>query len=54
MAEMLTARTRKKVASVGPSISWSKVEVRKRKVRESSDSEEDVEDDVPDISLAKK
>ncbi|XP_050915902.1 uncharacterized protein LOC127130995 [Lathyrus oleraceus] len=32
----------------------SKVEVRKRKERESSDSEEDVEDDVLDITPAKK
>ena len=51
--EMLTARTSRKAAVVGPSKSWSKVEVQKRKVRESSDSEDDVEDDVPDISPAK-
>ena len=54
VAEMMTARTSKKAAAVGPSKSWSKVEVKKRKVRESSDSEDDVEDDVPDISLVKK
>ena len=54
MAEMMTARTRKKTAGVGPSKSWSKVEVRKRKERDSFDSKEDVEDDVPDISPAKR
>jgi hypothetical protein len=54
MAEMMTTRKGKKVAGVGPSKSWSKVEVRKRKVRESSDSEDDVEDDVPNISPAKR
>jgi hypothetical protein len=54
VAEMLTTRTRKKAVAVGPSKSWSKVEVKKRKVRESSDSEDDVEDDVPYISPVKK
>jgi hypothetical protein len=54
IAKMMTARRGKKVAGVGPSKSWSKVEVKKRKVRESSDSEDDVEDDVPDISPAKR
>ncbi|XP_050918677.1 uncharacterized protein LOC127136123 [Lathyrus oleraceus] len=52
--EMMTARTRKKTTGVGPSKSWSKVEARKRKVRDSSDSKEDVKDDVPDISSAKR
>ncbi|XP_050908907.1 uncharacterized protein LOC127122649 [Lathyrus oleraceus] len=42
------------IAGVGPSKSWSKVEVNKRKVREVSESEEDVEEDVPDISPVKK
>ncbi|XP_050876083.1 uncharacterized protein LOC127079755 [Lathyrus oleraceus] len=46
-------KTAKKIAGVGPSKSWSKVEVKKRKVREVSKSE-DVEEDVPDISLVKK
>ncbi|XP_050899257.1 uncharacterized protein LOC127106020 [Lathyrus oleraceus] len=32
----------------------SKVEVKKRKVRDDSESKEDVEEDVPDISLVKK
>ena len=54
VAEMMTAKTSKKAAAVGPSKSWSKVEVKKRKVKESSDSEDDVEDDVPDISPAKR
>ncbi|XP_050908237.1 uncharacterized protein LOC127121846 [Lathyrus oleraceus] len=54
VAKMMTAKTRKKTAGVGPSKSWSKVEARKRKVRDSSDSEEDVEDDVPYITPAKK
>ncbi|XP_050896278.1 uncharacterized protein LOC127103020 [Lathyrus oleraceus] len=47
-------RTAKKAAGVGPSKSWSKVEMKKSKVREVSESEEDVEEDVPDISLVKK
>ncbi|KAI5441362.1 hypothetical protein KIW84_010721 [Lathyrus oleraceus] len=53
VAEMMTTKTAKKGTTVGPSKSWSKVEVKKRKVRESSDLEEDVEDDVPDISPIK-
>ncbi|XP_050895913.1 uncharacterized protein LOC127102600 [Lathyrus oleraceus] len=47
-------RTAKKAAGVGPSKSWSKVDVKKRKVREVSESEEDVEEDVPDISPVKR
>jgi hypothetical protein len=54
VAEMMTAKTGKKATAVGPSKSWSKVEVKKRKVRESSDSDEDVEDDVLDISPIKR
>jgi hypothetical protein len=54
VAKMRTTRRVKKVVGVGPSKSWSKVEVRKRKERKSSDSDEDVEDDVPDISPAKR
>ncbi|XP_050908902.1 uncharacterized protein LOC127122644 [Lathyrus oleraceus] len=38
----------------GPSKSWSKVDVKKRKVRELSESDEDVEEDVPDISPVKR
>ncbi|XP_050895569.1 uncharacterized protein LOC127102211 [Lathyrus oleraceus] len=53
MAKMRAARV-KKTAGVGPSKPWSKVEVGKRKERHSSDSEEDVKDDVPDISPAKR
>ncbi|XP_050897414.1 uncharacterized protein LOC127104267 [Lathyrus oleraceus] len=54
VAELMSARTTKKVAGVGPSKSWSKVEVKKRMVREVSEYEEDVEEDVPDISPVKK
>ncbi|XP_050889531.1 uncharacterized protein LOC127094796 [Lathyrus oleraceus] len=54
VAELMSARTAKKASCVGPSKSWSKVEVKKRKVREVSESEEDVEEDVPDISPVKK
>jgi hypothetical protein len=54
VAEMMTSRTRKKTAGVGPSKSWSKVEIKKRKESKSPDSDEDVEDDVPDISPAKR
>ncbi|XP_050920396.1 uncharacterized protein LOC127138034 [Lathyrus oleraceus] len=54
VAELMLARTAKKAAGVGPSKSWSKVEVKNRKVREVSESEEDVEEDVPDISVVKK
>ena len=54
VAEMMTTKTGKKATAVGPSKSWSKVEVKRRKVRESSDSEEDVEDGVLDISPIKR
>ncbi|XP_050909700.1 uncharacterized protein LOC127123533 [Lathyrus oleraceus] len=47
-------RKTKKTAGIGPSKSWSKVEGKKRNVREVSESEEDVEEDVPDISPMKK
>ncbi|XP_050889421.1 uncharacterized protein LOC127094656 [Lathyrus oleraceus] len=53
MAKMRAARV-KKTTGVGPSKPWSKVEVRKRKERHNFDSEEDVKDDVPDISPAKR
>ncbi|KAI5434756.1 hypothetical protein KIW84_021539 [Lathyrus oleraceus] len=53
VARMRTGRV-KKTAGIGPSKALSKVEVRKRKERDSSDSEEDVKDDVPDISPAKR
>ncbi|XP_050920043.1 uncharacterized protein LOC127137644 [Lathyrus oleraceus] len=53
MAKIRAARV-KKTARVGPSKPWSKVEVGKRKERRSSDSEEDVKDDVPNISPAKR
>ena len=51
---MAEIRTEKRVAGIGPSKSWSKVEVRKKKDSESSESNEDVEDDVPDISSVKR
>ncbi|XP_050896845.1 uncharacterized protein LOC127103641 [Lathyrus oleraceus] len=54
VAELMSARIAKKAVGVGPSKSWSKVEVKKRKVREVSESEEDVEEDVPNISPVKK
>ncbi|XP_050915030.1 uncharacterized protein LOC127129982 [Lathyrus oleraceus] len=53
MAKMRAARV-KKTVGVGPSKPWSKVEVGKRKERHNSDSEEDVKDDVPDISSVKR
>ncbi|XP_050875731.1 uncharacterized protein LOC127079392 [Lathyrus oleraceus] len=53
VAKMRAARV-KKTAGIRPSKPWSKVEVGKRKERDSSDSEEDVKDDVPDISPAKR
>ncbi|XP_050889812.1 uncharacterized protein LOC127095121 [Lathyrus oleraceus] len=53
MAKMRAARV-KKTAGIGPSKPWSKVEVGKRKERDSSDSKEDVKDDVPDIFPAKR
>ncbi|XP_050908091.1 uncharacterized protein LOC127121682 [Lathyrus oleraceus] len=54
VAELMSVRKTKKTVGIGPSKSWSKVEVKKRKVREDSESEEDVEEDVPDISHVKK
>ncbi|XP_050895832.1 uncharacterized protein LOC127102510 [Lathyrus oleraceus] len=54
VAELMSARKTKKTVGIGPSKSWSKVEVKKRKVREDYESEEDVEEDVPDISPVKK
>ncbi|XP_050878267.1 uncharacterized protein LOC127082084 [Lathyrus oleraceus] len=54
MVELRSARKTKKTAGIGPSKSLSKVEVKKRKVREDSEYEEDVEEDVPDISPVKK
>ncbi|XP_050916166.1 uncharacterized protein LOC127131280 [Lathyrus oleraceus] len=48
------ARKAKKTDGIGPSKPRSKVEVKKRKVRDDSEYEEDVEEDVPDISPAKK
>ncbi|XP_050875594.1 uncharacterized protein LOC127079227 [Lathyrus oleraceus] len=54
MVELMSARKTKKTAGIGPSKSWSKVEVKKRKVREDFESEKDVEEDVPDISPVKK
>ncbi|XP_050889299.1 uncharacterized protein LOC127094517 [Lathyrus oleraceus] len=54
VAELMSARKAKKNAHIGPSKPWSKVVIKKRKVRDDSEPEEDVEEDVPDISLAKK
>ncbi|XP_050890425.1 uncharacterized protein LOC127095837 [Lathyrus oleraceus] len=54
MAELMSTIKSKKTTGIGPSKSWSKVEVKKRKVRDDSESEEDVEEDVPDISPVKK
>jgi hypothetical protein len=54
VVELMSARKTKKTAGIGPSKSWSKVEVKKRKVRDDYECEEDVEEDVPDISPAKK
>ncbi|XP_050889724.1 uncharacterized protein LOC127095016 [Lathyrus oleraceus] len=54
VAELMSARKAKKTAGIGPSKPWSKVEIKKRKVIEDSEPEEDVEEDVPDISPAKK
>ncbi|XP_050897531.1 uncharacterized protein LOC127104390 [Lathyrus oleraceus] len=54
VAELMSARKTKKTVGIGPSKSWSKVLVKKRKVRENSESEEDVEEDVSDISPVKK
>ncbi|XP_050909292.1 uncharacterized protein LOC127123076 [Lathyrus oleraceus] len=52
--ELMSARKDKKTVGIGPSKPWSKVEIKKRKVRDDSEPEEDVEEDVPEISLAKK
>ncbi|XP_050919824.1 uncharacterized protein LOC127137402 [Lathyrus oleraceus] len=54
MAELMSVRKAKKTVGIGPSKSWSKVEVKNRKVIDDSEYEEDVEEDVPDISLVKK
>ncbi|XP_050897499.1 uncharacterized protein LOC127104361 [Lathyrus oleraceus] len=54
VAELMSAREAKKTAVIGPSKPWSKVEIKERKVRDDSEPEEDVEEDVPDISPAKK
>ncbi|XP_050914632.1 uncharacterized protein LOC127129508 [Lathyrus oleraceus] len=54
VVELMSARKAKKTVGISPSKSWSKVEVKKRKVRDDSESEEDVEEDVPDISPVKK
>ncbi|XP_050897534.1 uncharacterized protein LOC127104392 [Lathyrus oleraceus] len=54
VAELMSARKAKKTVVIGPSKPWSKVEIKKRKVRDDSEPEEDVEEDVPDISPAKK
>ncbi|XP_050909982.1 uncharacterized protein LOC127123846 [Lathyrus oleraceus] len=53
LAKMRAARV-KKAAGIEPSKPWSKVEVGKRKERDNSDSKEDVKDDVPNISPAKR
>ncbi|XP_050909546.1 uncharacterized protein LOC127123367 [Lathyrus oleraceus] len=54
VAELMSAREAKKTDVIGPSKLWSKVEIKKRKVRDDSEPKEDVEEDVPDISHAKK
>ncbi|XP_050888595.1 uncharacterized protein LOC127093726 [Lathyrus oleraceus] len=54
VAKLISARKSKKTAGIGPSKSWSKVEVKKRNIRDDSESEEDVEEDVSNISLVKK
>ncbi|XP_050884897.1 uncharacterized protein LOC127088024 [Lathyrus oleraceus] len=54
VAELMSAREAKKTTVIGPSKPWSKVEIKKRKVRDDSKPEEDVEEDVLDISHAKK
>ncbi|XP_050896716.1 uncharacterized protein LOC127103506 [Lathyrus oleraceus] len=52
--ELMSARKTNKTVGIGSSKSWSKVEVKKRKVREDFEPKEDVEEDVPDISPMKK
>ncbi|XP_050889890.1 uncharacterized protein LOC127095214 [Lathyrus oleraceus] len=54
VVELMSAREAKKTAVIGPSKPWSKVEIKKRKVIYDSELEEDVVEDVPDISHAKK
>ncbi|XP_050915695.1 uncharacterized protein LOC127130773 [Lathyrus oleraceus] len=54
VVELMSAREAMKTVVIGPSKPWSKVEINKRKVRDDSDPEEDVEEDAPDISPAKK
>ncbi|XP_050896759.1 uncharacterized protein LOC127103551 [Lathyrus oleraceus] len=54
VAKRMKTRKAKKTAGIGPSKSWSMVEMKKRKVREDSESDEDVKEDVPDISPVKK
>ncbi|XP_050889445.1 uncharacterized protein LOC127094683 [Lathyrus oleraceus] len=54
VAELMSARKAKKTVVIGPSKLWSNVEIKKRKVRDDSEPKEDVEEDVPDISHAKK
>ncbi|XP_050915464.1 uncharacterized protein LOC127130514 [Lathyrus oleraceus] len=52
--EMLSAKIAKNTAGVGPPKSWSKVDLKKSKVREVFESNEDVEEDVPEISPVKR
>ncbi|XP_050889712.1 uncharacterized protein LOC127095002 [Lathyrus oleraceus] len=54
VVELMSAREAKKTGVIGPSKPWSKVEIKKRKARGDFEPEEDVEEDVPDISPAKK
>ncbi|XP_050891032.1 uncharacterized protein LOC127096515 [Lathyrus oleraceus] len=54
VVELMSAREAKKTAVIGPSKPWSKVEIKKREVRDDSEPEEDVKEDVPNISPAKK
>ncbi|XP_050918978.1 uncharacterized protein LOC127136472 [Lathyrus oleraceus] len=54
VAELMSAREAKKIVVIGPSKPWSKVEIKKTKVRDDFEPEEDVEEDVPNISPAKK
>ncbi|XP_050918348.1 uncharacterized protein LOC127135750 [Lathyrus oleraceus] len=54
VAELMSSREAKKTAVIGPFKPWSKVEIKKRKVKDDYEPEEDIEEDVPDISPAKK
>jgi hypothetical protein len=54
VAELMSARKANKTVVIGPSKPWSKVEIKKREVRDDSEPEEDVKEDVPNISPAKK